>query len=69
LCDSIEIALCTFSGKITGTWISGSIEWCNDYDTNMILKLCRKKYGIMGRIARFVSKSKGDLVVFLIIVS
>ena len=62
----VRIALCTFNGKVTGRWHSGKVMFSSSEDTNIALDLRRKKYGSMERIARFVSRKKGNFVVFSI---
>ncbi len=60
----VRIALCTFNGKVKDKWHSGKIIFSSSEDTSIVLDLRRKKYGSMERIARFVSRKKGDFVVF-----
>ncbi len=62
----VKIALCTFNGKVKDRWHSGKITFSSSEDTSIALELRRKKYGTMERIARFVSRKKGDFVVFSI---
>jgi len=63
---SVRIAPCTFSGKPTGNWILGKAKFVTDEEFKTALKLRKKKYGVMDTIARFVSRKKGNLVVFSI---
>jgi len=49
-------------------WISGNAKFVSGDEFEKVLRLRRKKYGIMDMIARIVSKSKGNLVVFSITV-
>jgi len=62
----IRIAICSFNGKPKGNWISGTAKFANKDETKTAIELRGKKYGFMEKIARFVSKNKGDLVVFSI---
>lgn len=64
--NKVRIALCDFKGKATGPWFSGKTTFTSNEDMQNVLKLRRKKYGLMERVARFVSRKKGDFVVFSI---
>ena len=63
---SVKISPCTFNGKYTGEWVSGTVTFVTDEKFKEALNLRRKKYGFMDRVARFVSQRKGKLVVFSI---
>ena len=63
---SVRIALCTFSGKITGHWISGTAKFATAEKSNDAIDLRKKKYGFLESVARLVSKKKGNLFVFSI---
>ena len=62
----VKIALCTMKGKITGEWISGTAKIITGEQINEAVKWRDKKYGFMAKIAKFVSKSKGEFFVFSI---
>ncbi|MFB5629799.1 MAG: PPOX class F420-dependent oxidoreductase [Nitrosarchaeum sp.] len=64
--NNVQIAPCTFNGKITGKAATGKAVFSPPEDVQMVLNLRRKKYGVMEIIARFVSRKKGNLVVFSI---
>ena len=64
--NKIRFALCTFKGKVTGKWVEGQAVFSYKEETQIALDLRREKYGFMERIARFVSRRKGDFVVFSI---
>ena len=59
--------MCTFTGKPTSGWISGIVKFANEEETKTVLRLRKQRYGFMDSIARFVSKSKGNIIVFSII--
>lgn len=63
---SVRIAPCTFFGKAIGNWILGNAKFVTDEEFKIALELRKKKYGLMDIIARFVSRKKGNLVVFSI---
>ena len=62
----VKISLCTFRGKILGDWISGMANRVLDDESEMAIKLRKKKYGFKALIAQFASRRKGNLVVFSI---
>ena len=64
--NNVRFALCTFNGKVTGEWFEGTVIFSSPDETQMALKLRREKYGFLEMIARFVSRKKGDFVVFSI---
>ena len=64
--NNVRIALCTFNGKTTGKWFPATAQFVSPADTKVVLNLRRKKHGFMERIARFVSRKKGEFVVFSI---
>ena len=63
---SVKIALCTFNGKTTGESISGTAQFVTNDIFEKVIKLRKQKYGFMERVARFVSRKRGKLVVFSI---
>lgn len=62
----VKISLCTFNGKSTGEWISGIARFVTDEETKKAIELRKQKYGFMERVAQFVSRKKGRLIVFSI---
>ena len=64
--QQVKIATCNFKGKIKGQWISGTATILADEQTKEIVKLREKKYGLMAKIAKFLSKGKGELLAFSI---
>ena len=64
--QQVKIATCTIRGKVTGQWISGTAKILTDKETQDSVKWRDKKYGFLARIAKFLSKSKGELLAFSI---
>ena len=64
--QNVKIATCTIKGKITGDWVTGTAKILSDEETSEAVKWRDKKYGFMAKIAKFLSKSKGDLLAFSI---
>ena len=60
--QQVKFASCTIKGKITGEWMSGTATILNDEEIIQAVKLRDKKYGFMAKIAKFLSKSKGNLI-------
>ena len=64
--QQVKIATCTIRGKVTGQWVSGTAKILTEEETQDAVKWRDKKYGFMAKIAKFLSKSKGDLLAFSI---
>ncbi len=64
--QQVKIAPCNFKGKIKGQWISGAAKILTDEQTKDAVKWREKKYGLMAKIAKFLSKGKGELLAFSI---
>ena len=62
----VKFALCSIKGKVSGEWISGTAKILTKEETKEAVKLRDKKYGFMAKIAKFFSKSKGELYAFSI---
>jgi len=63
---NVKFALCTMKGKITGEWVSGTVKILDENQTKDAVKMRDKKYGFMAKIAKFLSKSKGEFFAFTI---
>ena len=64
--QQVKIATCTIRGKVTGQWMSGTAKILTEKETQDIVKWRDEKYGFMAKIAKFLSKSKGELLAFSI---
>ena len=62
----VNFAPCTFKGKVTGKWISGTANMVLGDESKKVIEMRKKKYGFKAKIAQFASRGKGDLVVFSI---
>lgn len=60
----VRIAPCTIKGKITGGWVNGTATILDEEKTEQAVKWRDKKYGFIAKIAKFLSKSKGQLIAF-----
>ena len=61
---NVRLASCTMRGNQTEEWHSGTASFATEQETKDAIKLRRKKYGFLEKIAQFASKSKGELIVF-----
>ncbi len=64
--QQVKIATCNFKGKIKGQWILGTAKILTEDETKDAVKWREKKYGLMAKIAKFLSKGKGELLAFSI---
>ena len=63
---NVKFATCTIKGNVTGHWIKGKVTILDEQETKEAVKWRDKKYGFMAKIAKFVSKSKGNFFAFSI---
>jgi len=64
--QQVKIATCNFKGKVTGEWVSGTAKILTEDETTDVVKWRDEKYGFMAKIAKFLSKGKGELLAFSI---
>ncbi len=64
--QQVKIATCTIRGKVTGQWVSGTAKILTEEETQDAVKWRDEKYGFIAKIAKFLSKSKGELLAFSI---
>lgn len=62
----VKFALCDIKGKVSGEWVSGTTTILDDSQTAEAVKWRDKKYGFMAKIAKFMSKNKGEVFAFSI---
>ena len=62
----VKIAECTIKGKITGPWASGTADTLDDTQIPEAVRLRHAKYGIVSRLAKFLTSGKGNLAVYSI---
>ena len=63
----VNLAACSFNGKIHGDWFSGTASRIEGDEAENAVKLRKKKYGFKALLAGFMTKAKGDLVVYSIV--
>ncbi len=64
--QQVKIATCNFKGKVKGQWVSGTTKFLTEEETQDTVKWRERKYGFMAKIAKFLSKGKGELLAFTI---
>ena len=61
---AVAVAPCTMRGAVTGQWASGRAVQVSGGEAGEVLRLRRKKYGLLDVLARLASRSKGDIAVY-----
>lgn len=64
--NSVNIAPCTFGGKLKGEWVSGKAEFVSESEVDEIMRLRSKKYGFWSKIVSAFTTKKGKYVGFSI---
>ena len=65
--SQVNLAPCSFKGNIQGEWLSGTTSLVTGDEAKNAIKLRKKKYGFKALLAGFMTKAKGELVVYSII--
>lgn len=61
---AVAVAPCTMRGAVTGQWTRGRAVPASGGETSEVVRLRRKKYGLLDVLARLASRSKGDIAVY-----
>ena len=64
--QEVKIATCSINGKVTGQWLNGTAKILSEKETKEAVKWRDKKYGFITKLAKFLSKSKGEFLAFSI---
>ena len=64
--SKVRICPCSFKGKPEGEWISGIATLVEGEGAKIVISLRKKKYGIKALLAGFMTKNKGEIVVYSI---
>lgn len=64
--STIRICPCSFNGTPKGEWVSGYATKVQGEEEKKAISLRKKKYGIKARLASFLTKGKGSLIVYAI---
>ena len=65
--SQVNLAPCSFKGDIQGEWLSGKATLVTGDEAKNAVKLRKKKYGFKALLAGFMTKAKGELVVYSIL--
>ena len=60
--QKVKIATCSIKGKTRMSMISGTAQILTEDETVNAVKLRDKKYGFFSKVAKFLTKGKGNLV-------
>ena len=60
--QNVKIATCNIKGKVTSQFTEGIAKILSDAESKEVVKWRDKKYGIFAKIAKFLSKNKGELI-------
>ena len=64
--SKLRICPCSFKGEPKGEWISGNATLVEGDEAKNAISLRKKKYGIKALLAGFMTRSKGDSLVYSI---
>jgi len=60
--QKVKIATCSIKGTTSMPWISGTAQILTDEETKEASKLRDKKYGFFSKMAKFLTKKKGNVL-------
>ena len=60
--QKVKIATCSIKGKTSMSMIPGTAQILTEDETTEAVKLRDKKYGFFSKVAKFLTKGKGNLV-------
>jgi PPOX class probable F420-dependent enzyme len=67
--QKVKIATCSIKGKTSMAMTSGTAQILTEEETEKAVKLRDKKYGFFSKVAKFLTKRKGNLVAISVKVS
>lgn len=62
----VNVAICSMKGDVKSDWTSGIATILSDEQVKEVSKWRDKKYGLLSKLAKFASKTKGELCAFSI---
>ncbi|RNJ77851.1 MAG: PPOX class F420-dependent oxidoreductase [Nitrosopumilus sp. H13] len=62
----VRLAACGIRGAVNGSWLSGTSEFVRPEKTGEVVSWRDEKYGILARLAKFLSRGRGDLIALAI---
>ena len=64
--QDVQIVSCSFKGEPKNEWVKGKAEMITGEEADEIIKLRKKKYGMLARLTGIFTSQKGNLVVYSI---
>ena len=64
--QDVRIVPCSFKGEPKNEWVKGKAEVITGGEADEIIKLRKKKYGMLARLTGIFTSQKGNLVVYSI---
>ena len=64
--QDVRIVSCSFKGEPKNEWVKGKAEMITGEEADEIIKLRKKKYGMLARLTGIFTSKKGNLVVYSI---
>jgi len=64
--QDVRIVPCSFKGEPKNEWVKGKAEVTTGEEADEIIKLRKKKYGMLARLTGIFTSQKGNLVVYSI---
>jgi len=64
--QSVRIVPCSFKGESKNECVKGKAEKITGEEANKVIKLRKKKYGMLARLTGIFTSQKGNLVVYSI---
>ena len=61
-----RIVPCSFKGEPKNEWVKGKAEMITGEEADEIIKLRKKKYGMLARLTGIFTSKKGNIVVYSI---
>jgi len=62
----VRIVPCSFKGEPKNDWVKGKAEMITGEEADEIIKLRKKKYGMLARLTGIFTSQKGNLIVYSI---
>jgi len=64
--QDVRTVPCSFKGEPKNEWVKGKAEMITGEEADEIIKLRKKKYGMLARLTGIFTAQKGNLVVYSI---
>lgn len=64
--SKVRVAACSMRGMVRGEWCEGIAEFVAPEETSSVIVWRDEKYGVLSRLAKFLSRGRGELVALAI---